>query len=122
MVVGYYDQLDVWKRQVCRAQPCADDRAASPDQPDVFFTCTLDLQFNHLPDLTGMDEVFQAGRAWSMYTDSDCHWIVRKPPPDGNPEPVWVAEIEPGFAHGTVYCSDRLRVMIDDRAAFKNPV
>jgi hypothetical protein len=80
----------------------------------------IHLELGRIPSVDGLQEVFRAGQAWSMYRDGGDYWLSLNPP--AFEQPLWVARVDRTFTNVVVYCSEALVSHRGGEVLVKDPV
>ena len=92
---------------------------AGPDRPPGDVTVEILLEAGGLPETRGK-KIFDADRAWSIFSDGDGYLLEMKPPP--LEEPLWVARFDRGPGNVRIYCGEPSIRGGTDRTSVLNPI
>ncbi len=96
--------------------PFIDTRKNPPD-----IEVEVKLELGNLPDLSGLERVFDSGQSWSLFRDSDEYLLSLCPPALGQ-GPVWIARFGRFPVKVTVYCGEMLISTHEGSSVISNPV
>ncbi len=76
----------------------------SAETPDIEVTVTIS---SALPDISGMQQIFESGQSWSMFRDGGEYFLALNPPAFGA-DAVWIARFRPDPAAVAIFCSEAI--------------
>ena len=75
-----------------------------------------------LPDISGMQQIFESGQSWSMFRDGEEYFLALNPPAFGTDTIWWIARFGPNPAAVAIYCSTAMIKVTGQDKTVVNPL
>ncbi len=81
---------------------------------------TVELVLDDMPDLTGVEKIFDTHQAWSMYRQGEICWLVFKPP--RYEEPIRIVRFSKGFSAVDLFLNPNYVSQKGEKRIIANPL